>query len=591
MKFKIPTSSKSKSDKSIGLDIGFHSIKAVELIRNDQGFQVTKYAIREIPSAILQQKDRTSALGGMIKSMFSDAKIKGSSVYLSITGHNVIIRNALLPKMPPEELIDAAKWNAKEEVLFDLDKAVVDNFVMGETDKDGATLLDLLSVIVRGDVIDFIISIVKAAGLKPNGVTVVPLALWDYDNAINPQESGVVTSYADMGAERTRIYFVCDGRILFSREIPNGGKNLTGCLVGEYELEDGKTAIIDEVRAEQIKKTFGYPAEGSEEKTEEGIPLTLIQERMEPILIKQATEMDRSIDYFKNQYRKDSVDRLILSGGGVGLRGLYQFLKENLDLEIDRCNVFMQAAAQDDSISKEDMKLYGPSLTVAAGLALGQCDKINVLPEKYRPSLKKTLIKLAPLAAVLVLFVALYSYSSSLRSEVSSKKDLLKDQRSNLEKLQLQAPELQKIIGELTEVKETKNALYKEKNQLPGSSPFPFNFDLVFTELSHLIADNTSLSQISYSAIGNEEESGNVDLTQSGNADISGRERIKVSGEIFGGGLKVQQSLKGLLQNLKNSPLFRAAKLIKSSPLEEGQYNSPGIQFELYIFPKPDNSV
>ena len=98
--------------------------------------------------------------------------------------------------------------------------------------------------------------------------------------------------------------------------------------------------------------------------------------------------MDRSIEYFKNQYRKDSDDRLIFSGGGVRLRGIYQFLKGNLDLEIDRCNPFFQADIEDESISKENMKLYGPSLTSTAGLAMGQCDKINILPEKYRPSLK-----------------------------------------------------------------------------------------------------------------------------------------------------------------------------------------------------------
>ena len=126
-----------KEQTSIGLDIGFHDIKIVELVRNEEGFQITKFAIREIPAAILQQKDRAGLLGGMIKKMFSEAKIKSSTVYLSITGHNVIIRNASLPKMPPEELIDAAKWNAKEEVLFDLDKAVVDNYVMAETDQDG----------------------------------------------------------------------------------------------------------------------------------------------------------------------------------------------------------------------------------------------------------------------------------------------------------------------------------------------------------------------------------------------------------------------------------------------------------------------
>jgi hypothetical protein len=103
---------------------------------------------------------------------------------------------------------------------------------------------------------------------------------------------------------------------------------------------------------------------------------------------------------------------------------MYRFLKENLQLEIDRCNVFMQAGVQDDSLSKEEMKLYGPSLTVAAGLALGKCDKINILPEKYRPSIKKTLVKLVPLAAVLVLFAALYGYSSHLRGEVVKKETI-----------------------------------------------------------------------------------------------------------------------------------------------------------------------
>ena len=109
---------------------------------------------------------------------------------------------------------------------------------------------------MREDVVDFLVSIAKGAGLKPKGVTVVPMALWDYDAVLNEIEPGTVTSYLDMGSERTRIYFVCDGQILFSREIPNGGKNLTASLVGEYELEDGKTAVVDYVRAEQIKKTF-----------------------------------------------------------------------------------------------------------------------------------------------------------------------------------------------------------------------------------------------------------------------------------------------------------------------------------------------
>ncbi|MFT4579946.1 MAG: type IV pilus assembly protein PilM [Nitrospinales bacterium] len=589
MKLKLPSmggdSKQKPGQKSIGLDIGFHEIKIVELFRTEKGFQITKFAIKEIPASILQQKDRAALLADLIKKMFADAKIKGRQVYLSITGHNVVIRNATLPKMPDAELADAAKWNAKEDVLFDLEKAVIDNYIMAESEKEGATFYEMLSVIVREDVIDFLVSIAKGAGLQPKGVTVVPIALWDYDAALNEIAPGTVTSYLDMGSERTRIYFVCDGQILFSREIPNGGKNLTASLVGEYELEDGKTAVVDAVRAEQIKKTFGFPAEDADGKTEEGIALSLIREKLEVILTKQITEMDRSIEYFKNQYRKDTVDRLILSGGGVGLSGLYQFLKENLDLEIDRCNPFFQADTEDESISKENMKLYGPSLTAAAGLALGQCDKINILPDKYRPTLKKTLAKLAPIAAVLLIVGSLYAYSSNLRQEIKTQTAALSKEKIELAVIQIQLPLLDKPIKELKNLRKERSKLKKEKKALPGSTSFPFKFYDVYTELALLVDNNTSLSEVTFEKQGGGEDKKSRRKKKKDKGLVKG-ERIKLVGHIFGNDFKTQSTLKFLLQDLRNSPVFKDIKLIRSEPLKLGDYNATGLQFELYVFPR-----
>ena len=70
MKLKLPSSSGDKpklGQKSIGLDIGFHDIKIVELVRTEKGFQITKFAIKEIPASILEQKDRAGLLGDLIK--------------------------------------------------------------------------------------------------------------------------------------------------------------------------------------------------------------------------------------------------------------------------------------------------------------------------------------------------------------------------------------------------------------------------------------------------------------------------------------------------------------------------------------------
>ena len=132
----------------------------------------------------------------------------------------------------------------------------------------------------------------------------------------------------------------------------------------------------------------------------------------------------------------------------------------------------------------------------------------------------------------------------------------------------------------------------KEKKQLPGSSPFPFDFDLVLNEFSLLIQNDTAISKIVYSAKGSEEaENEEENLSRQGKTDTSNRERIKVKGQIFGSGLKVQSSLRMLLQDFKNSPVFQDIKLIKSSPLKEGEYNSPGIKFEIYVFPAPGYSA
>ena len=101
-----------------------------------------------------------------------------------------------------------------------------------------------------------------------------------------------------------------------------------------------------------------------------------------------------------------------------------------------------------------------------------------------------------------------------------------------------------------------------------------------------LFPADTAISHIFFAAKGSDEEKNvAIDLTRAGKTDVSNLEQIKIEGQIFGADLKVQSSLRVLLQELKNSPAISNAKLIKSSPLKEGEYNKQGIQFEIYIFP------
>ena len=585
MKLQIPFSLFPKKlnpgESAIGLDIGFHSIKMAEIVKKENGIEILSFGLKEIKGAPKEGQSRAEFMGGLIKQMFADANVSSKKVFISVSGHNVVIRRATLPKMPEDELLEAIKWNAKEEVLFSLDDADIDYHITGEVKKEGSDYFQLLTVLARSDIIPFMVEIVQKAGLKPQGVTVVPMALWDYDRAINDLKPQEVTSYIDMGAERTRVYFVSDDQLLFSREIPSGSKNITSALIGEYVTEQGDSAIVDEQRAEVIKKTYGLPNEDSDEATEEDIPLSAIRERILPIVTKQVEEFYRSIEYFKNKYKRDQVHRLIMSGGGVGLRGLYQFLTDNLDIKIERCNALFEASTESMVLTKEDAKLIGPSLTAAAGLAVGRCEKINVMPVKYKESLQKNMAKLAPLAVVPLILGGMFYFGSHIRDDLKGIEKTLSERKALLVKLQMQLAKVQGPKKKLKKLGKIERELRREKSNLPSSAMASADFGFILGEFEKVIKKDTSLYKFTYtdSRYGKEKDE---------EEEIGKREAkllIDVKGHVFGDDLSVQMTLQYLLEDLKKSLAFREVKLIKSDPFKKGRYTSPGIEFKLRLIP------
>lgn len=560
------------------MDLGFHTLKAVELTSDEAGVTVTNFAIREIPPPDPESKDRLGVMASLIKEMFVESGIKGKSVYISVSGHNVVIRRTALPKMPREEMIEAARWNAREEVLFPLDNAAIDCFIMSETEKEGVEFYDVLCVIVRNDIIPSIIAGVEKAGFKVAGVTAIPMALWDYAQFIDPPLPGQSMSYVDMGAERTRIYFISDNLLLFSREIPNGGKNVTAALAGKYETDKG-TVFIDDLRAEALKKTHGFPAEGVQGFTQEGISLQQIRERILPVVTKQMEEINRSIEYFKNQHKKSKIDKLILSGGASSLSGLYKFLSENLGVEIERCNVLIQCKSTVPGIDEKKAKHMGASLTTAVGLALGRCEKINVLPEIYRASLKKTLTKLAPFSVIPAVLLILLTVSVHLRGKTRAMETQIAVKEAEQAQLTKKVVISKGPIQALTDMKKTRDDLRNIRGQYPSASVSAVDSDAIFNLLSDAVDPNTSISKL---ALAGASEGGD-------NPKNGGENDILLQGNIFGSDDSTLESLTTLLDKLNHSPVIAEAKLVASDTLQPDLYTRPGIKFEILLAPAGGN--
>lgn len=83
-----------------------------------------------------------------------------------------------------------------------------------------------------------------------------------------------------------------------------------------------------------------------------------------------ATEVRRSLDFYRRQHRDEAIDRIILTGGSVALDGLDELMAEETGVVTEIGNPFKHLTSSDDEVSADYLAEIGPSAVIAVGLAL-----------------------------------------------------------------------------------------------------------------------------------------------------------------------------------------------------------------------------
>ncbi len=83
-----------------------------------------------------------------------------------------------------------------------------------------------------------------------------------------------------------------------------------------------------------------------------------------------ATEVRRSLDFYRRQHRNEPIDRIILTGGTAALEGLVDLVAEETGVATEVGNPFKYIVVEDDEVSQQYLHEIGPSSVVAVGLAL-----------------------------------------------------------------------------------------------------------------------------------------------------------------------------------------------------------------------------
>ena len=338
-----------KKQKSlIGLDIGTHCVKAVELTQYGNELVLTAYGQNDIVSE--------GSKADAVIDLLQGRSFRTRRVVTAVSGKSVIVRYLTMIQMSDEDLRNAIKFEADKYIPFDVDEVVLDAQRLddGPGTKQGGlgdNEMRVLLVAVKRSLIEDHVNLVQSIGLQPEIIDVDAFALGNAYELRSSLSAGMedddrVVALIDVGANKTNINVLRGGTSYFTREIYLGGDDFTSAV--------SKRLGCEVHQAELLKRDPGENQEA-------------LRDAVLPSIDDLGNEIHLSFDYFENQFDR-VVEEVYISGGSARLPGLQRAFEGAFEKSV----VFWNPLEGIDVRPGVDMKAlnqYAGQLAVGVGLA------------------------------------------------------------------------------------------------------------------------------------------------------------------------------------------------------------------------------
>lgn len=367
-----------KTTSVVGIDLGNSSIKVVQL-RKERGTAVLEtygelalgpYAQLDIGRATNLPSEK---IAEALKDIIKESNVTSTSCGAAIPFSSSLVTLLELPALGAQQLATMIPIEARKYIPVPISEVQLDWFIVPEGEaryfyggghfqeaedpKKPKTSLVLL-VAIHTDTLNKYTEALKLAGLSPSFYEIET-----FSTIRSVVERGMTpVAVVDIGAATTKVYVVQLGIILSSHVVGKGSQDITLALANT-----GHTSIS---KAEEMKRDNGLLVSATT-SSDNAMPVSHVATlTMEYIFI----EVQRALLSFEKKYNQ-AISKVILTGGGATMKGLDEFARKKLEIEIDRADPF--AHVQAPAFLEEVLKEAGPEFSVAAGVALRKLQEIG----------------------------------------------------------------------------------------------------------------------------------------------------------------------------------------------------------------------
>jgi general secretion pathway protein L len=317
----------------LGLDLGSHSIKAVEFQQSLRGFEAVQ--VRTLP-----RTDEEIPLPELIRRFLALHRFATGHVVAALPGDTTSSRRLSFPFREKRKLAAAVPFELGNDLPFDLDDFVVDWEVVDE-DRVRA---DVAATFAPREQVSGLIATLAEAGCDPRTIEAEGLVLGNLAVVFDLPGTRLL---ADLGHRKSTFCLLVEGQAVAARTITVGGQQLSEALAADRgcSLEEAERIKCEQ---EIISRRGALPA-------------------TDAFLDRFAREIVRTLGSFEalaTQSGGDRISCITLFGGTAQLQGLDEFLTE-------RCNAPAERLGLPISEHGKGLVAGGPPILFAPAIALG----------------------------------------------------------------------------------------------------------------------------------------------------------------------------------------------------------------------------
>lgn len=338
----------------VGIDIGSHSIKAVLLNKNDNGYVLETIAIEPMPrGAIIDREIQDiDAVGKVVAKIRKKISSSIGQAASAVSGQTVITKIIYMDvALNDQELASQIEIEADSLIPYPLDEVSLDFEKLDINESDPSKMNVLLSA-ARTESVEARVSALAAGGFEAKVIDVESYAISRaYDlilSQLPDDASSKVVATVDIGATMTLFSVTEAGEHIYSRDQLFGGEQYTRSIVSYYNKSFEEAEIA---------------------KLSDDLPPNYTFEVLAPFHTILVQQIRRAIQMFLTTSGKEKIDYVVVSGGSSLVEGVEQLLTEELGIHTVIADPFvgMQISSK---VDKEQLSRTAPRLMVAAGLAL-----------------------------------------------------------------------------------------------------------------------------------------------------------------------------------------------------------------------------